>query len=336
MAGSPGLDSWRGPPVRPALHVALRHEGQAVEGRLELLLGADLPGVHARDGDRLELVDVPDHAQVELAQPRELALRAAAYPALVEAQRDRLAPASYEPLLGEHALDHPLVVLAVEAVGLEPFVEGPQHHRRGGVDARVAAHVDVAQALGDAGDGGEPVPEQRRRRTLRRHRHQREVVAADRLGPAFGDRGDVLVAPEPVPDLLALLGVVDRLEELLPRLHAAVLHRLGPHRRQRAREVTCGEDDLDVGVREGFLDEVDLGPLPGGEELHRDDRGARPPLDVVDQPQPEAVRLEGWLLGTAVVHQVVDRHHLLAPAIAREPDVVLLEPLTVPVAGRSG
>ena len=63
-------------------------------------------------------------------------------------------------------------------------------------------------------------------------------------------------------------------------------------------------------------------------------RGARNSIEMIAVPghsstsstsrQPEAVRLEGWLLGTAVVDQVVDRHHLLAPAIAREPDVVLL------------
>ena len=75
-------------------------------------------------------------------------------------------------------------------------------------------------------------------------------------------------------------------------------------------------------------------------------RGARNSIEMIDVPghlstsstsrQPVAVRLEGRLLGTAVVHQVVDRHHLVAPAIAREPDVVLLRAARGSGSARSG
>ena len=150
----------------------------------------DLARVHPRHRLRLELVDVTDHAQVELPQPGQLLLGAAAYPPLVEAQRHRLAAPLHQPLLGQHALDHALVVLPVVALGLEPLVDGAQHHRGRRVDARVAPDLEVAHPLGDARDRREPVPEQRRRRALRRHRDQGEVVAPDRLRPALGDPGD--------------------------------------------------------------------------------------------------------------------------------------------------
>ena len=127
------------------------------------------------------------------------------------------------------------------------------------------------------------------RRALGRHRDQGEVVAADLGGPALGDRRRAAGASRSC-GRRAVLVVADGLEELLPLLHAAVLHRLGPHRGQRAGQVARGQHDLEVGAGEGLLDDRDLVAARAGRGTPSR-RSAVPgqALMSVDQPLPGAV-----------------------------------------------
>ena len=172
-------------------------------------------------------------------------------------------------------------------------------------------------------------PRARWRGTLGRDRDQGEVVATDRVDPATGEVGVPLVLPEVRP--AGFLESSVRTARGTPpsrappgsastrstsRAASAQVARVStpggpPRRTPPARSRSC--------------------PGCGGPGTHRDDGGAGPLVHRVDQPLPVTVGREGRLPRAAVRGQLADGQHLLLPAVAREEEVVLGQPLAVPV-----